>query len=403
MKIANVSPYHYVKGGSDSYFLSQNALYQKMGVEVAPFCVKSEKNIPTEWSRYFPSGVDMSSPSVKDLYNFVYSFDAQKAIRKLLAEFKPDLVHLHIYYGQFTSSILKEIKEASLPIVETVHDYKVVCPVYSLTRNGKICEDCQGKHFWKAMPRRCNRGSIARTSLSVLESYVSRWGGNISKVDRFIAVSEFQASRLIKLGIPADKLKVVHNFVETNGIIPRLSSPSRSKFLYFGRLERSKGIFDVLDAAAQLPSCEFVFAGSGSAKEELENAVIKRALTNVTCVGFVVGDKLNDLIKSATATLLTPTVYENCPMSVLESMALGVPVIGSRMGGIPELVSHGETGLIVEPGNVSQLIDALSYCSTHHRKVHDMGVEAVQKVAENFSSQSHFEKLMAVYEELGVR
>ncbi|WP_461516539.1 glycosyltransferase family 4 protein [Porticoccus sp.] len=403
MKIANVSPYHYVKGGSDSYFLSQNALYQKMGVEVAPFCMKSEKNMPTEWSRYFPSGVNMSSPSMQDLYNFVYSFEAKKAIRKLLVEFKPDLVHLHIYYGQFTSSILKEIKEASLPIVQTVHDYKVVCPVYSLTRNGKICEDCQGKHFWKAMPRRCNRGSIARTSLSVLESYVSRWGGNISKIDRFIAVSEFQASRLIKLGIPADKLKVVHNFVETTGISPRLSPPSKPKFLYFGRLERSKGIFDALDAAEQLPSCEFIFAGSGSAEIELENAAIKRGLANVKCVGFVTGNKLNDLIKSATATLLTPTVYENCPMSVLESMALGVPVIGSRMGGISELVAHGETGLIVEPGNVSQLVDAISYCSTHPRKVHDMGVASVQKVVENFSSQSHFKKLMTIYEELGVR
>lgn len=401
MKIINISPHFHIKGGSDSYFLAQSRLLEEHGIEVAPFCVKSKKNGDSKWAEFFVDGIDLSSPSFADVFSYCYSFEARDKLRSLIKVFKPDLVHLHIFYGNFTSSILSVIKsEFGLPVVQTVHDYKPVCPVYSLTRDGVICEECEGKHFWRALSRKCNRGSLARTAVSVLESYVSKKFGNIDLIDRFIAVSDFQADRLRSLGVPAERLRVLHNFSEVDSSAARLDAPSLPRFLYFGRIERSKGVFDILHAAKALPNCIFVLAGNGSALSEAREFVANNGLGNVEIPGFVGGEGLADLIRSSTATLLIPTVYENCPMSVLESLALGVPVVGSRMGGIPELVSDGVDGLVVSPGNVDELIIALNSFLTDETRSVRMGAAGIEKVLKHFSPPTHFEGLMRIYSEL---
>lgn len=403
MRIINVSPYHHVRGGSDSYFLAQNRLFAEHGIEVAPFCTRTDRDLPSPWSDYFIAPVELTNPGLSDIGHFIYSREARRNLRRLIQAFKPDIVHLHIYYGHFTGSILGLVNdEFGLPLVQTVHDYKPVCPVYSLRRNDQICEDCEGAKFWRAIPRRCNRHSLARTLVSVAESYVSRWSGNISKVGRFVSVSRFQADRLAALGVPAGRLRTVHNFIDATELVPRERPPATPRFVYFGRIEISKGVFDVLDVAARMPEAEFVFAGTGAAAGQLAAQAGARGLANVTVPGFVGGDDLHALVRSATATVLVPTVYENCPMSVLESLAMRVPVVGSRMGGIPELVSDGVDGLIVEPGDRDGLERAFRQLAAEPDRVAQMGEAGRQKMLDDFSPEHHYDALMAVYAELGV-
>lgn len=404
MRILNISPYNFVKGGSDAYFISQNALLRKYGIEVAEFCVANKQNQESVLQRYFPRGINLERPGMRDAFKFIYSLDAKKSIREAIRAFQPDLVHLHIYYGNFTSSILQVIKgEFGLPVVQTVHDYKLVCPVYSLTRNGNICEECRVGHFTNALKYRCNRGSLLRSAITVAESYVSYWAGNIGSVDRLIAVSSFQGERLAALGVPEEKIRVLLNFMDADRFTPRTHASSKARFLYFGRIEESKGVLDIIQAASALPQYDFLFAGTGSASGMLEKEVKKLGIRNVQILGFVGGDALHDLVRSCTATILVPFVYENCPMSVLESFALGVPVIGSRMGGIPELVSNAENGIIVTPGDKSELVSAIRYLGESADTSFRFGENGRRKVETVFSGETHFWKMMDLYAELGMK
>lgn len=402
-RIVNVSPYYHIRGGSDSYFMAQTELLRRNGFEIAPFCVRSSRNRPSEWSKYFVTAAELRNPSPLDVARFIYSREARRNIRRLIQDFSPDLVHLHIFYGHFTSSILSVIRdEFDIPIVQTVHDYKPVCPVYSLTRDGHICEDCNGSQFWRALPRRCNRGSIARTAISVAESYASRALGNVSKIDRFVAVSHFQADKLVALGMPEDRVRVAHNFIDVERISERGHPPRKPRFVYFGRMEPTKGIFDILEAARSLPDYEFVFAGDGSGREALLEQIHTHGLSHVTAPGFVEGEALEALVRSATATMLTPYVYENFGMSVMESMAAGVPVIGSRMGGIPELISDDSVGVLVDPSSPEQLREAIVRLASDPDASASMGRAARRRIAQEFSAERHLQTLIEIYRDLGV-
>jgi glycosyltransferase involved in cell wall biosynthesis len=403
MRIVNISPHLYVKGGSDSYFIAQSRLLEEYGFDVAPFCVDSERNLDSPWKSYFTPGVNLINPNFMDIINYCYSFPAKKTLRALLKEFEPNLAHLHIFYGNFTSSILSVLKdEFNIPIVQTVHDYKPVCPVYSLTRDGNICEECNGYQFWRTLQKRCNKNSFQRSALSAIESYISRAFGNISKIDRFIAVSEFQASRLRTLGLPDERLRIIHNFIDAKNICPTLLPTTKPKFLYFGRIEKSKGVYDILAAAEIHKDIQFVVAGTGNAYLDISNIIVERKLDNVLLPGFISGEILYELIRSCTATILIPTVYENCPMSVLESLALGVPVIGSRMGGIPELVSHDNDGIIISSGDSVGLSNAIEKLAHDPIKAYMMGMSGREKMIQDFSAKNHFHKIRSVYEEIDI-
>ena len=167
---------------------------------------------------------------------------------------------MHIYYGQLTGAILQPLREAGVPIVQTLHDLKLVCPVYSLMSHGQICEACQGHQFWRATAKCCNRGSLSRSLLSTVESYVSRWAGSVDLVDRFISVSHFQRDKFVELGVPAEKITTIHNFIETAGVEPE-TTPG-DYLLYFGRIERLKGIFTLIEAAALAPNMPLVIVGA---------------------------------------------------------------------------------------------------------------------------------------------
>ncbi|MBC8120610.1 MAG: glycosyltransferase family 4 protein [Gemmatimonadaceae bacterium] len=397
-EVLNISQNYFVRGGSDRYFFSLTELLEGKGHRVIPFTAQHSENQPTEWARYFPDAVDFQSPSAGDLLDFIYSRRARQALERLLAEPRPDIAHLQIYYGQLTTAILGPLRRAGIPIVQTLHEYKLVCPVYTLLREGQPCQDCDGKHFWKAVVNRCNRGSLSRSLLSATEAYVSQAMGAIAGVDRFICVSEFQRQKLIELGVDSDKLVTIHNFVDVTSI--PVNQRRGEYLLYFGRIERLKGIFTLIEAAAPLTTVPLLIAGEGAARAEAEALVERRGLSHIRFVGSKHGKELQELIARSLCCVLPSEWFENCPMSVLESYAHSRPVIGADIGGIPELVEVGEDGWLFPAGDVGKLRERLAGIIADPDAALALGLAGRRKVERRFSRDWHYGRVMDVYSKL---
>ena len=395
--ILNVSQNYHVLGGSDRYFFTLAELLQKHGHRVVPFTAASPNNEPSEWENYFPRGADFEHPGAGDLLRFLYSHDAVKSIRQLLQDTDIDLAHFHIYYGKLTTSILEVLKRDGIPLIQTLHEYKLTCPVYSHLSNDQICEACEGKHFWRALPKRCNRGSLARTALSVTESYISKMLGAVKKFDHFISVSHFLRKKMISHGIPEDKISTVHNFVDVSDITPNFSEGEY--ILYFGRVHRSKGILTLIEAAVPLTDVPIYIVGDGEAMSEIQQVIEQNGCKHIHLLGFKQGDELRELIRNSICTVLPSEWYENCPMSVLESYAYGKPVIGADIGGIPELIVDGIDGFLVPSGEQETLRDRLLWMFEHKDDAAEMGRIGRYKMETEFNADIHYERIMNVYQQ----
>ncbi len=397
LTVLNVGQNYHIKGGSDRYQFVLSELLEAHGHTVIPFASVNAKNLETEWSSYFPEGANFDNPNLADISRYIYSKSAAQSMERLLGEAPISLAHLHVYYGKLTSSILKPLQKTGVPIVQTLHDLKLVCPVHSLSSHGSLCQECEGKNFWKATAKRCNRGSLTRSFLSTVESYVSKFLGSVDKVDHFIAVSKFQRDKMIELGIPVDKVTMVYNFIDTSDILPNYQEGEY--LLYFGRIERSKGIFTLVEAAAALTQTPLLIVGDGTAYQELVSYVEERKLSHIHCVGFKRGKELNDLIRRSICCIAPSIVYDNCPLSVLEAYAFGKPVIGSEIGGIPELITDGEDGFVVPPGDVSALKERLFWMQTNKEQATKMGSRGRFKVESRFNADLHYKQVMDVYQQ----
>lgn len=393
--VLNISQNHYIRGGSDRYFFTMGDLLEKHGHNVIPFTAANSKNEPSEWEKYFPRGADFENPGPIDLFRYIYSRDAVKSIQNLIKETSVDIAHFQIYYGKVTASILETLKKAGIPLIQTLHEYKLTCPVYSHLSNDKICEACEGKHFWRALPKRCNRGSFARTALSVTESYISRKLGVVEKFDHFISVSHFHRRKMIQYGIPEDKITAVHNFTDVSKFTPNYDIGDY--VLYFGRVHQSKGIMTLIDASIPVKHLPLYIVGDGEAMSEIQKLIEENECEHIHLLGFKQGDELKELIQNSLCTVLPSEWYENCPMSILESYAYGKPVIGADIGGIPELIDHEKDGFLIPSGDCEALRECLLWIAHNKDKIVEMGKIGRLKMETEFNADIHYERIMNVY------
>lgn len=396
MKILNVGSHHRVKGGSDRYSLALESLLRRKGHRVIPFAASSPEDDAGEEAARFPPGVDADNPSPADVARFVFNPEARSSVADLLEKHRPDIAHLHAYSGQLSASILKPIRQRGVPIVQTLHDYKLGCPVRIFVSRGDLCEACEGEHFWRALPRRCNRGALARTALNVVEAYVSRWLGDASAPHHFVAPSRFLRNKMRDHDIVApDRITTVPNFVYPGDFRPARGAGEH--LVYVGRLREMKGVRTLVHASASLPEVPLLIVGTGPDREALERGVDQEGLSHVRFVGFKDGEELHDLIRRSIAVVVPSELYENCPMVVLEAMALGRPVIGSEIGGIPELVTHGEDGLLFDAGDTEGLRARLEWAVAHRTEAQRMGEAGRRKIEEKFGPDTHYDRLMEIY------
>ncbi len=391
MKCLQVNSFHHVRGGSDQVYFNTSGLLGARGHFVRNFAASDPKDPPSADARFFPAA-KVGERHLRDLPAYIYSRQAKTKVSEFLAHHGQfDVAHLHIYYGRLTTSILNPLRAKCGAIVQTLHEYKLACPVYTLERDGNPCEICVTNGPLNAVRYRCKNGSFAASAAMYAEFRISRALGDISKIDTLICVSDFQRALLERAGVPETKLTTLHNFVDTTDIRVSRLSEKRSYILYFGRIEQLKGIKTLILAAKQ-SGAELVIAGDGTWTQQMKEQIKG---TDVRYVGFQTGDALATLIREARAVVVPSEWYENCPMSVLEAKAAGTPVIGANIGGIPELIRDGVDGLLFPSGDVAALAKALERVA--EADISEWGTAARKDIDARFSADQHYDRLVEIY------
>jgi glycosyltransferase involved in cell wall biosynthesis len=362
MRILVVNKFFWPKGGSERVMFDLIDGYRAAGHEVVPFAMRSERNVGSPHERHFVPEVDYGRLSalgaVRAGLRAVWSGEARKRIVGLVREVRPHVAHLHNFHHQLSPSIVDGLATESVPAVHTLHDYQVICPNYLLYTEGAPCERCRGGRFHEAVRHRCVRGSRAASAVAAADLAFHRWRGTLEKgIAAFVSPSRFLRDKLVEFGVSPDRVRVVPNGLDPGDIEPA-DAPGRG-FLYAGRLAREKGVGTLVDAVGRAEGLRLTVAGTGPEEKALRRRAEEIAPERIRFVGHLGRDELLATVRAARAVVMPSEWYENAPMSALEALASGVPVVATRLGGLPEMVRDGETGLLVAPGDPDGLGAAL--------------------------------------------
>ena len=400
-----INNYYYDRGGSEAIFFAHNRMFEELGWNVVPFSMQHSGNHATPWSKYFIDDLEMHgdyslAQKLVRLPKVIYSFEARRRLGELLGRVRPDIAHAHNIYHHISPSILGLLKGRGIPTVLTLHDLKIACPAYNMLAPDGICERCKGGKVYNVVRNRCIGGSAAMSLVVMMEAVVHKLLGSYRRhVDCFVVPSRFYIDKFSEWGMPASQFRHVPNFVDVPRYEPRYE-PGNA-FLYFGRVIRQKGVATLIRAVAGARK-KLLVAGTGPELEEMR-ALASGLNADVTFLGHLGGQQLRDVIGSCRAVVLPSEWYENAPVSLLEAYALGKPVIGARIGGIPELIRENETGVCFESGNVNSLQRALEdFDSRPGAQIQAMGRAGRRWVAEEFTVAMYRQRIMAVYRDLGV-
>ncbi|MFP2514647.1 glycosyltransferase family 4 protein [Buttiauxella agrestis] len=399
MKILLVNKFFYIKGGAETVYFQERNMLKQAGVEVIDFSMQHENNFPSDYADYFVSNVDYHKGNnllggIKTAVNFVHNAEACKKMQALLEKERPDIVHFHNIYHQLTPAIIKVARDFGCKTVLTAHDYKIVCPSYSMLRDGKVCDSCITGTVFNAFRYRCQDGSASKSLLLSLEATWQYIAKNYQALDVIVSPSEFLRG-VIKRTLPDSRIDVIVNGIDDS--LPVDDIADKGYLLFVGRLSREKGAESLLRAHQQMASkIPLKIVGHGP----LYNQLIEQ-YPNAEFLGYVQqGEGLDHLIKHARAVIVPSECYENCSMSVLEAMSFARPVIGARIGGIPEQIRDGVDGVLFEPGNVEELASVLDDFARRPEKAHLMGRNARERLCEKYALRKHMDTLLNLYQEL---
>lgn len=404
-RLLSINNYHYRRGGSDVVYLEHAALMEEQGWENAFFSMQHPKNMPTPWSDYFIDEIEFGHAyslrqKLAMASKVVYSREAQRNLSRLITDFRPQVAHLHCIYHHLSPAILGTLRDAGVPTVMTAHDLKIACPAYKMLNHTGVCEKCKGGNLLNVVRHRCVRDSLAASAIVMVESGVHRLLNTYQgKLDKVVVPSRFFMEKFIEWGWPRERFAYIPNYVDSTRFEPDYGSSDY--FLYFGRMAPEKGVATLLRAAAAA-GIKLKLAGTGPIEDQLR-ALAAELGGDAEFLGYRAGAELHDLIRQARAVVLPSEWYENAPMSVLESFALGTPVIGARIGGIPEMVIEGETGWTFTSGEVDELAALLSRVDGLDAGVRArIGQGARAHVSDNFHRAGYLQAMQALYAELGV-
>jgi glycosyltransferase involved in cell wall biosynthesis len=407
LKVLMVNGFHYPRGGAERCYLDLSALLQGYGHEVVPFSMDHEGNLPSEYSDYFLSHTDFPRlleekngwrSKLQVFERVVYSREAKQKIEALIENTQPDIAHIHNIAHYISPSILPAIKRAGIPIVMTLHDYKLLCPNTHFLSRGEVCERCKVHRYYNVILRRCKRDSLAASTLAGVEHYLHKISQIYERnVDVFISPSAYLGAKLREYGIDND-IEELPNFLNLDNFGAHYKSDGYA--LYFGRLSPEKGLGTLLHALRSLNGLPMYIAGSGSAEGALRRTAEENDLSNVKFLGHLSSDELLPLIQKATVTVLPSESYENYPMTILESMACGTSVIGSDIGGIPGLIRDGWNGLLFRPGDARQLAEKIEYVFENPDETLRMAQNGRKQVERINNPENHYQQTHEIYSRL---
>lgn len=399
MKVLLVNKFHWPKGGSETYYFALGKLLEEHGHEVAYFSMANEKNIKTNNKEYFVKETDMNSKNITKALKVIYSKENKKIMEKAIDDFKPDIVHINNFQRQLTASIIDAAKARKIPVVFTAHDVQAICPAIIMMDSKKnICEKCMGGKYGNCIKKKCIKNSMLKSILGAVEgSYYRNSKVYTKKIDYILPPSEFYMNKLIKDGIPKNKITYIHNFIDVDSF--DVKTEDKGYALYFGRLSREKGIINLINAFAKLDKGTLYIAGDGPEKEEVEQVIKENKLEKrVKLLGFLNKEEMKENIRKCKFVVVPSIWYENCPYSIIETLCTGKPVIGADIGGIPELVKDNKNGLIYKYDDVNELADKMKKLFEDDKLVKKFSEQAKKIAKEQYSKENYYKKIMKIYD-----
>lgn len=398
MRIVFANNYLYLRGGSERVLFDEMGWLRKQGHEVTAFSRIQPECADLPHNDLFPPLANLENVhglgKLKAAGNVIYNRNTGKLFSQLCARTSPELVHCHNIYAGLTTSIIDVCKKHVIPCIVTLHDYKLACPSYTMLNHGKPCQKCSGGRLYNCLFSRCHKNSLSASLVSTAEAYFNHLLGKYRQANFLVCPSEFLLERMVESGIPREKLLCIPNGVDPSKFAPVYDD--NGYFLYLGRLSYEKGIKTLIESVKDV-GMKLMVVGEGPEKENLLELTRELALDNVSFEGYKSGKELEKLIQGAAFVVVPSEWYENASMVVLESMAYGKPVIGSRMGGIPEQVADGETGILFDAGDQSQLKSSIQSLVSDKAKRQEMGRAARSRLEGRFSLNLHCEQLLNLY------
>lgn len=376
MKILIVHNEYQQRGGEDSVVASELALLRARGHTVEVFARHNDDI----------KGQGRLSLAVQTLWSRQTWHEAGG----LMDQIRPDVVHVHNTLPLISPSVYWAAHRRGIPVVQTLHNFRLVCPQAMFLRNGKICEDCLGHVPWKGVVRGCYRGSRAQSAVVAASVSIHRWVGTYDKaITQYWALNQFCRDKFVAGGLPAEKIHIKPNFVEDRGV--GAVDQIRSGGLFVGRLSPDKGV-DVLLAALRLYAADVAVIGTG----ELESLV--QAQLGLKARGFLPTDGVMAQLSRASYLVVPSVWYENFPRTIVEAYSMGVPVIASRLGALAELVLDGQTGLLFDPGQPLDLAAKLQWAEAHPERMAEMGRHARARFEALYGPEINANQMVELYE-----
>ena len=334
----------------------------------------------------------MRAGEIRAFFSGIYSCSSRNNFRRLLTQCRPDIVHIHNLFPLISPSILTLCREAGLPVVMTVHNYRLVCPNGLHLARQEICEKCAGGREWWCVLRNCE-GSFFKSLGYAIRNYVARKQRlYLDNVTMYAALTEFQRQRLIRDGFPAERIVVIPNMAQSP---PQPTPCELGDYVGFvGRMSPEKGIPSLLAAARACRTIPFRAAGGTDRMPELP----AQAPTNFEFLGHLNHKDLSLFYSSSRFNVLCSTCFEGFPQTLVEAMLYSKPVVCSRIGGLAEIVEEGVTGLLFEPGNANDLRKRIEYLWDRPSLCREMGQAARQKALRQYSPEKYYSQLMAAYQ-----
>ena len=384
-KIIIVHNSYQYAGGEDLVFASEAALLRRSGHHVLEYH-RSNSEI------HRSGALEKAALPAR----MIWAGDAVQDLKKLVEREKPDIVHFHNTFLMISPAALRSCHALGVPVVQTLHNYRVLCPAATFFRNGRTCEACLNKSLpWPGVWHACYRQSRLQTAGVAAMLTVHRWLKTWQeKVDVYIALSEFARRKFIEGGLPPERIVVKPNFVYPD---PGMREGSGSYALFAGRLSEEKGVRTLLKAWQRLPGIELRIAGAGPLLDEARAFVEMHQLKHVAVVGGQSHEEVLNLLKGAQFLVFPSQCYENLPVSVVEAFACGLPVVGSRLGATAEVVEEGRTGLLFDPGNAQDLAAKIGFAVSDPEALRRMGENARRVYEERYGPAKNYQMLSDIY------
>jgi len=379
--------------GSEMRILIVHNAYQQRGGEDS--VVEAE----TELLRAYGHAVELYQKDNRDIAGIsrlrlltgtIWSRQTVAEMSGILAHARPDVIHVHNTFPLISPSLYWAAERAGIPVVQTLHNFRLFCPQAMFLRHESVCEDCLGHVPWRGVTRACYRGSMGQSAvLAGMVTTHRALGTWRNKVARYIALNEFCRRKFVEGGLPAERVLVKPNFVD----FAPPPAGERSGFLFVGRLSAEKGIRTLVDAASKVPDARIAVAGSGP------EASLLTSVANIDGLGALPSAAVRERMVAASALVLPSIWYENFPRTLVEAFGCGLPVIASRIGALAELIDDGVTGFLFEPRDADDLASKLRWANAHPEEMARMGRAARSHYEAHFTADGNYRQLMAIYNE----